>query len=286
MEKAGGVEAPLQLATHPLLRAFIEEVTTARPAAAVHTEKKAPMAICALIAAFERAVLATTVPTSLRMCAWVQLVRAWGTLRFDDHRSMQPNSLRLLPTCPRATLTRTKTSGVGKKVQRLQMVIGRSAYIGEPTWLDVGFKLWEAVPQGRDCFLGLPATDMRTMRLIEARFADAAAMDHALLASLRTAASEPLFHVPSAIRFWTAHADRAFCPFNFRDDSRHKRRMDRRVGPVVRQDLHRIRANNPHPCAEDSDARRGTCPQAVHNVITRLRRRSVDRPWREHAQNW
>ncbi len=45
------------------------------------------------------------------MHAWWKLLKVFGTLRFDDHRGLLPESLALGGAALSGKLTRTKTSG-------------------------------------------------------------------------------------------------------------------------------------------------------------------------------
>ena len=48
-------------------------------------------------------------------------------MRFDDHRGMLPSRLELLGSGLRSTLVRTKTTGVGKGRETLDLVVDRRA---------------------------------------------------------------------------------------------------------------------------------------------------------------
>ena len=62
----------------------------------------------------------------------------------------------------------------------------------------------------RDYFLGLPSSDLQSMRLVEATYAHATAMSRALLSKLPSTDGGRLLDHPAACEFWTAHSDRAF----------------------------------------------------------------------------
>eukprot|EP00972_Heterocapsa_arctica_P088774 13090050-Heterocapsa_arctica.AAC.1 len=50
-------------------------------------------------------------------------------------------------------LSRTKTSGAGKATETLPIFVSAGAYLFRGDWLEVGLRLWEAVPGKRDFFL-------------------------------------------------------------------------------------------------------------------------------------
>ena len=151
-------------------------------------------------------------PHFVRMVAWFKLVKFWCTLRFDDHRGLVPSRIRLLRSGLRGTLVRTKTSGVGKSREELEVVIVQAAFLFMSAWLQTGWAVWELVGTGRDYFMGLPTPDLMGMRQVEAKYAHAVAMDHALLQQLKNSSGQPLLHHAVACEFWTLHSDRASLP--------------------------------------------------------------------------
>ena len=70
--------------------------------------------------------------------------------------------------------------------ETLEVEAGRGAFLLHEAWLSMGFCHWAATDQERDDFLGVPAEDLASMRLIEASCADSAAMGPALLMGLHT----------------------------------------------------------------------------------------------------
>ena len=132
------------------------------------------------------------------MFAWYRCIRLWSSMRFGDHRGLVPARMGLLPSGLRGTLVRTKTTGLGKHREELELVVDVEAFIVMPLWLETGWRLWEDVFPHRDFFMGLPSVDRSTMRCIEARYSDSAAMSLALLASLRLPSGAPIFSDPMA----------------------------------------------------------------------------------------
>ena len=90
----------------------------------------------------------------------VDVVEMRCTLRFVDHRGLVPSRIRLLRSGLRGTLVWTKTSGVGKSREELEVVIDHSAFLFMPAWLQTGWALWERMGTGRDYFMGLPTPDL------------------------------------------------------------------------------------------------------------------------------
>ena len=154
------------------------------PSSELKSTRKAPPTTLAIVVAMECKVVDVQAPEFIGMFAWYRLVRAWTAMRFDDHRGLVPSRMKLLALGLRGTLVRTKTSGANKKKQHLEVVVDRAAYLLHEDWLEVGWLLWQETPQSRDYFLGLPSPDLASMIPVEAKYADAVAMSHALFMSL------------------------------------------------------------------------------------------------------
>ena len=175
IECAGGVEAGDRLGKHTLVEASLKEAAASQDGRAGPT-KKAPPTTLALVAAFKPAVVNSRMPKFLRMRCWYRCVRLWSAMRFDDHRGLIPSLIRMLPSCMRATLFRTNTTGTGKRKEQLEMIVDRQAYICEAAWLEEGWKLWDTLECERGLCLGVPSDDLSSVRRVEARYADAVAM--------------------------------------------------------------------------------------------------------------
>ena len=87
------------------------------------------------------------------------------------------------------------------------MFISSPAYLHSAAWIEVGWRLWQAVDVSRDYFLVLPTPDLQSWTLHEASHADALAMSRSVVLRLRGADGEPL--VTSAGADWTEQGDRA-----------------------------------------------------------------------------
>ena len=90
-----------------------------------------------------------------RCFAWFRLVRIWCCLRFDDHRMLLPSTLRLVGGSLKATLVRTKNTGIGKRREELYLHLDAEAFIFERTWLRTRFELWMSAGTAHDYFLML-----------------------------------------------------------------------------------------------------------------------------------
>jgi hypothetical protein len=99
---------------------------------------QAPRIPLALAAAYERTVLDEASPRFVRMHAWFRLIKVWGTLRFDDHRGLVPNTMSLRSDGLHGTLVRTKTSGLRKSKQLLPLFVAKGAALLSPESLAEG----------------------------------------------------------------------------------------------------------------------------------------------------
>jgi len=138
-----------------------------------------------LILALEREVVDTEVAVCYRLFAWWHLLAVWASLRFDDHRGLPPSSVQLTPRGLEAVLCRTKTTGPGKRIASLPLIVGFGSYLRQRRWLETGWRLWqEAAPFVRDYFLVKPATDLNSTLPVELSYEQASRVSRAVLAGL------------------------------------------------------------------------------------------------------
>ena len=98
-------------------------------------------------------------PVFIRLYAWFYLLQTWCSLRFDDHRGLQPGLLRNSETSLTGVLTRSKTHGPDKKIQRKPVFLDQSCWFAVKNWCDVGFDLLQQLaPYERDYLLPSPGT--------------------------------------------------------------------------------------------------------------------------------
>ena len=83
-------------------------------------------------------------------------------MRWDDSRSLRPDSFEVRARGIFARLEQTKTSGADKAVTVLPVFISLNAFIAEPEWLLTGLALWrsDGFAFERDYFLPLPRADL------------------------------------------------------------------------------------------------------------------------------
>ena len=171
----------------------------------------------ALLLSLEHFVMDQEQPIYLRVYAWLRLAKFWGSLRFSDLQWIAPHSIRWLAWGLTAKISRSKTTGPGKKVQTLQLAISAGAWLACPGWLAKGLEILRTMDYERDYLLPAANVHFNGFHKKMATYADAAAASQVLFARLRqTVRSESgrwetrhsYLLAPGAGRFWTEHAER------------------------------------------------------------------------------
>eukprot|EP00971_Amphidinium_carterae_P236388 4691285-Amphidinium_carterae.1 len=209
-EKGGGVQAGYAFHDHPLVkgaaRDLLAKVQEGKPV------RQAPPQLMSVTAARECAVCDEAEPRYVRMYQWWLLIKLWGTLRFDDHRGLQPSSMRMDSGGIHGTITRSKTTGPGKRISALPLFVSMDAWLVEPGWLKTGWELWQDLNDNRDFFLCMPGPDLVSARLVETTYKDALPMSRLAFGRLSGAGGARLQLIPDVATFWTEHSDRATLP--------------------------------------------------------------------------
>ena len=78
--------------------------------------------------------------------AWVKLLKVRASLRSDDLRGLLPAEFEHNREGLQGWLDRTKTSGPGTKIRWLPITVSVGAYLAHPSWLQVGYDIWNAHP--------------------------------------------------------------------------------------------------------------------------------------------
>ncbi len=145
-----------------------------------------------------------------RAYAWWKLAQSWAALRFDDHGGMSPSNVSLTREGLEFDLTRTKTTGCGKKVKRRPSGVSRKAYFVVADWLEQGWALWQDfAPSERDYFLVAPRPDLQQTVARELKYGVAAGWSRALLRFLLLDLAENSV-VDAAAASFTEHSGRSF----------------------------------------------------------------------------
>ena len=88
--------------------------------------RQAPRPLVEVLEAIERTVVDYREPVFTRLYAWFYLLQTWCSLRFDDHRDLEPGLLRNSETSLTGVLPRSKTHGPDKRIQRKPIFLDTS----------------------------------------------------------------------------------------------------------------------------------------------------------------
>jgi hypothetical protein len=148
---------------------------------------KAPRLPLIVLASLELYVMDVAKPVGLRVVAWSRLIKVYSVLRWDDLQRLRPRDLAHRASGLVGRLTQTKTTGVGKKVRDLPLVVPKEAFIVEPQWIETGYTLWEAIGDlERDYFIPRISADMKEFTGRPASSRDLATLGTIVLAELTT----------------------------------------------------------------------------------------------------
>ena len=101
----------------------------------------------------------------IRAYAWLKLVTIWAVLRGEDSTWIDAESLCYTPGSGLVgNLTKSKTTGPGKKTKHREIVVAENAYVAEAEWLGTGWTLWSTAPRPRQNFIALPDTTFGQFR--------------------------------------------------------------------------------------------------------------------------
>ncbi len=107
-------------------------------------------------------------------------------------------------------LTRTKTTGCGKKIERRPSGVSRQAFLVVENWLEKGWALWQDLaPFDRDYFLVAPRPDLQQTVARELKYGEAAGWSRALLRLLLLDLAAHTV-VDAAAASFTEHSGRSF----------------------------------------------------------------------------
>ena len=215
LEFAGEVGKEDQLHSELSLKNVLEEINLRLETSELKDRKQAVQLPAKLVEAWEAATMDEALPRFVRGYAWFKLVKLWGAMRYSDTTGIKMQSAELDKVCWSADLSRTKTTGPGKKVKIVKVFISKHAYLRHHDWLTTGWNLWkemgwEANLENRDFMLPAPRPDLEGMARKVASYAATSAMTQALanhLVVVDGSGYEPLLEhgVPSC---WTEHSER------------------------------------------------------------------------------
>ena len=119
-----------------------------------------------ILAAMEEILADETQPVFYRIMACWLMLQSWGTLRFADHRGLEPINIRFEARTLIAKLTRSKTLGSDKPVSSRIVVVDPEACFRNRTWTKDGWSLLHE----RNHLLPAPSGNCKGVQCRELRY--------------------------------------------------------------------------------------------------------------------
>ena len=210
-EGCRGVPHGMRLVDDPYFVAYQRELSATHAGPEGAQTHRAPRLPLGFLVALEREVVDGQGPDYYKAYAWWQLMAAWASLRFDDHRGLAPSGISLRDGRFFGALARSKTTGPGKKVLTLPVVVSRVAYLAYPDWLATGWRLWvRLAPHVRDYLLARPTVDLEGTLPVELSYTESAWLLRGLLAGLPRFGEALQGSVEPLIPLFTQHSGRCW----------------------------------------------------------------------------
>ena len=134
LELVGQVPPSERLSSDPLLVETVKAWTMQLETVA-EPVKQAELVTVAMVLSAEILLVKVGTPAGLRFGCFIFLLMCWGTLRCDDIQGIDPSSITLSQLGMKFTLTRTKTSGPGKRIGQLQGYLLRGLSLSGYDWI-------------------------------------------------------------------------------------------------------------------------------------------------------
>ena len=208
LEDVAGVEE--KLTTNAFYTVVYRELlATAQPG---RTPKQAHRYPVAVLESFEELVVCESATFYLRVYAWWLLLQCWGTLRFADHRGLNPGKgFEVKGNALEARLTHSKTIGADRNLSYRLVLVSEHCYVRKPNWLSSG---WQVLSQKadfpRDYLLPMPSGNLKGCLQRELRYDTAYALQKRVMDVLVSDGQKLFTH--GVGHFWSPHSGRNFLP--------------------------------------------------------------------------
>ena len=210
-EKVAGVPEYCRLSDHDFLGMVVKDLVR-RLEEKAPPVKRAPRWPGYFVEWLEFIVMDEGFTSTMRLTAWMKLLKFWGAMRFDDAANLKTECLRCFEKKIQGIMKKTKTTGAGKRVRELPIFISEEAHIRDSEWVETGFKLAKL---GAGChreyvfyegmFYGKEPVDAPV------KYQEMVAASSALFRALKDRKGQAIFP-DSWERFWTEHSERATLP--------------------------------------------------------------------------
>ena len=138
MEMFGGTSKADRVTLSPLLLRVVKDIEVDIAQGRGRHQKVAPPLLPSILVSMEKVVFDEGEKKNVRVFAWYWLVRVWGSMRFNDTLHIVPEDMHFKDEALVITVYDSKTTGPGKKVELLYVIISVCAYIAEDSWLKMG----------------------------------------------------------------------------------------------------------------------------------------------------
>eukprot|EP00435_Cladocopium_sp_Y103_P049064 s1069_g14.t1 len=216
MENAGEFPVEQQLGRSPAIKNVLEEISMQLAERAPKFTRKAWHFPVKVVLTLEEMVLDCKLESYVRCYAWYRLIKLWSGMRFSDTQGMDHKTLEWQSHGVTAVLTRTKTTGPGKKISLLRIWVSQDCWLQDETWISTGYELWLKLSQeaglvNRDFMLPAPSKDLSGFIKRMASYSLASRCSQAMFKDMMTefeGARIPLFS-PGVGTIWSEHTERA-----------------------------------------------------------------------------
>ena len=234
VESVGGIQEANRSSYHPTVVSVFKDITIELKCSKPLVEKrKAPQTLLAMIIGLEDLVTSVKLSNYVRVAAWTRLLRIWMSLRFSDTLHMPPSKAVYDCGVLTVTITRTKTTGPGKKIEVLKAYIGPGVWIHCSEWLHQGWMIFVSMgASSRLCWLPKPSRDLQSFTEDPPTYMDSCGISRKLFGLMKCFKYEPAFALendafvpvidgdgeplqllmPGVQAFWMEHSDRAVLP--------------------------------------------------------------------------
>ena len=142
LEMSAEVPEDRKVTSSASLHHFLLEVERGDHWKAKPTVKAARLPV-EVIRALELGVMDHTIAPYKRVFSWFKLIKLWAALRCHDAEGIPPASISFDADLGfEADITRSKTTGAGRRVEVVQVFVSSSAYLVCKDWLRVGLEMF------------------------------------------------------------------------------------------------------------------------------------------------
>ena len=208
LEDVAGIDE--KLTTNALYTVVYRELlATAQPGRTPRQARRYPLAV---LESLEELVLSESATFFLRVYAWWLLLQCWGTLRFADHRGLNPGrDFEVRGNALEARLTHSKTIGADRNLSHRMVVVSEQCYVRKPNWLSCGWQLLSKKADfQRDYLLPAPSGNLKGCQKRELRYDTAYGLQRRVMDVLVSDGQKLFAH--GAGHFWSPHSGRNFVP--------------------------------------------------------------------------